>query len=72
MIFNFPEDVIKKVKVFYKFHDGSPITVVFIHGYASNHHGFDRVSKELDKLKISYSNEEYGVIEEKIITIEEC
>ena len=25
-----------------------------------------------DKLKISYSNEEYGVIEEKIITIEEC
>ena len=24
-----------------------------------------------DKLKISYSNEEYGVIEEKIITIEE-
>ena len=54
MIFNFPEDEIKKVKVFYKFHDDSPITVVFIHGYASNHHGFDRVSKELDKLKISY------------------
>ena len=54
MSFNFPENEIKQVKIFSKLHDNSPVTVVFIHGFASNHVGFNRMGEILDQHKISY------------------